>query len=350
VIESVGNTLMWSVFAGVVVTALALDLFVFHRRAHEVHPREAGAWVLVWIGLAAAFCAWIWTEAGHRAGLEFATGYLVEYALSVDNIFVFIVIFRYFGTPSALRHRVLFWGIVGAVVLRAAFVIAGAALISRFHWVIYIFGAFLVWTGLGLLRKSEMEVDPEKNPVLRFLRRHLRITKTTEGQRFLVPVDGKLFATPLLVELLVIEATDVVFAVDSIPAIFGVTHDPFIVFTSNIFAVLGLRAIYFLLHDLMDRFVYLHFGLGLVLSFIGTKMLIGHWVEIPVQWSLAVVGALLAGSVIVSWLFGPKDEEVERFADEVRRDDDADAAASGDRESAGPQAPVSGGGGAADGG
>jgi tellurite resistance protein TerC len=319
VIESVGNPLMWSVFAVVVVSALALDLFVFHRKAHEVRPREAGGWVLVWISLAAAFGAWTWLEAGKQAGLEFATGYLIEYALSVDNIFVFIVIFRYFGTPPALRHRVLFWGIVGAVVLRGLFVLAGAALISRFHWVIYVFGAFLLWTGIGLLRKSEMEVDPEKNPVLHFLRRHLRVTTHGEGQRFLAHVDGKLFATPLLVVLLVIEATDVVFAVDSIPAIFGVTNDAFIVFTSNIFAVLGLRAIYFLLHDLMDRFAYLHYGLGLVLAFIGTKMLVAHWVEVPVQWSLAVVAGLLGGSVLLSWLFGPKDVEAKRMADEERR-------------------------------
>jgi TerC family integral membrane protein len=307
--DSVGNPLMWSAFAAVVLGSLALDLFVFHRKVHEVGAREAGAWVLVWVGLAAAFAAWIWVEAGSRAGLEFTTGYLVEYALSVDNIFVFIIIFRYFGTPPALRHRVLFWGILGAVVLRGLFVVAGAALIGRFHWIIYLFGAFLLWTGIGLLRKSEMEMDPESNPVLRFLRRHLRIAPLGDAEHFVTRIDGKLFATPLLVVLLVIEATDVVFAVDSIPAIFGITSDPFIVFTSNIFAVLGLRAVYFLLHGLMDRFAYLHYGLGLVLAFIGAKMLVGHWIEIPVQWSLGVVGALLGGSVLLSWLFGPKSGE-----------------------------------------
>ena len=305
--QSVGTPLMWGVFAAIVVSALALDLFVFHREAHEIRTREAGIWVLVWVALAAVFAGWIWIEAGHHAGLEFVTGYIIEYALSVDNIFVFIVIFRYFGTPPHLRHRVLFWGIVGAVLLRGIFVLAGVALIAKFHWVIYVFGAFLLWTGIGLLRTSEMEMDPGKNPVLLFLRRHLRITTSHEDQSFLTRVGGKLFATPLLVVLLVIEATDVVFAVDSIPAIFGVTEDYFIVFTSNIFAVLGLRAMYFLLHGLMGRFAYLHYGLGLVLAFIGGKMLLAHWFEVPVQWSLAVVAGLLGGSVVLSWLFGPKE-------------------------------------------
>jgi len=309
VIESVGTPLMWSVFAVVVTAALALDLFVFHREAHSIKAREAGMWVLVWIALAAAFGGWIWYTAGHQAGLEFATGYLVEYALSVDNIFVFIVIFRYFHTPAEHRHRVLFWGIVGAVVLRGLFVVAGLGLIALFHWTLYVFGALLVYTGIKLLRQSEMEMHPEDNPVVRFLRKHLRMTSKLEGDKFLVRIDGKLFATPLLAVLLVIDVVDVIFAIDSIPAIFGVTRDYFIVFTSNIFAVLGLRAIYFLLHDLMDRFAYLHYGLGLVLTFIGAKMLVAHWVEIPVQWSLGVVGGLLAGSVLLSWLFGPKSGE-----------------------------------------
>src|SRR6185503_16256015 len=314
--ESVGSPLMWTVFAVVVVGALAVDLFVFHRHAHEVRAREAGAWVLVWIALAAVFAAWIWFRTGHRAALEFATGYMVEYALSVDNIFVFIVIFRYFQTPVEHRHRVLFWGIVGAVVLRGLFVVAGLGLIALFHWTLYVFGALLVWTGIKLLRQSEMEMHPEENPVVRFLRRHLRMTPQLEGEKFLVRLDGKLFATPLLAVLLVIDVVDVIFAIDSTPAIFGVTQDPFIVFTSNIFAVLGLRAIYFLLHDLMDRFAYLHYGLGLVLTFIGAKMLVAHWVEIPVQWSLGVVGALLGGSVLLSWLFAPKRGATDALFDE----------------------------------
>jgi tellurite resistance protein TerC len=303
-IHSVGSPLLWGVFAAVVVAALAVDLFVFHRRAHEVRFREAATWVVVWIALAVAFGLGLWWMRGSKPALEFFTGYLVEYALSVDNIFVFIVIFRYFNTPSELRHRVLFWGIVGAVVLRGVFVILGVALISRFHWVIYLFGAFLLWTGIGLLRKSEIEIDPASNPMLRFLRRFMRV-----GARFLTRVDGRLFATPLLVVLLVIEASDVVFAVDSIPAIFGITHDPFVVFTSNIFAVLGLRALYFVLHDLVTRFAYLHYGLGLVLAFIGGKMLASGFYEVPVVWSLAVVIGLLAGAIVLSLLRPPASDD-----------------------------------------
>ena len=316
--QSVGTPLMWGVFAVVVAGALALDLFVFHRHSRQVRVREAAAWVMVWIALAAAFALWIRWESGGRAALEFATGYLVEYALSVDNIFVFIVIFRFFGTPPEHRHRVLFWGVVGAVVLRGLFVVAGLGLIALFHWMLYVFGALLVWTGIKLLRESEMEMHPEENPVVRFLRRHLRMTATVDDERFVTRVDGKLFATPLLAVLLVIDVVDVIFAIDSIPAIFGVTRDPFIVFTSNIFAVLGLRAIYFLLHDLMDRFAYLHYGLGLVLTFIGAKMLVAEWIEVPVQWSLGVVAALLVGAVVASWLFGPKDAGAAKAARDER--------------------------------
>jgi tellurite resistance protein TerC len=304
--ETVGSPLMWGVFWVVVVTALALDLFVFHREAHEVRLREAGGWVAVWMSLAVAFGVWIWLDAGHERCMEFFAGYLVEQALSVDNIFVFIVIFKYFGTPPQYRHRVLFWGIMGAVLLRGVFVILGVALISRFHWVIYVFGAFLVYTGIKILRHSEMEIDPEHNPVIRFLERHLRITTRHDGQRFLIRHQGKLWATPLLVVLLVIEATDVVFAVDSIPAIFGITHDPFIVFTSNIFAVLGLRALYFVLHGLMNKFDFLHYGLGLVLAFVGAKMLLSEVVKIPIQLSLGIIVALLGGSILISIFFDPK--------------------------------------------
>jgi tellurite resistance protein TerC len=297
---------MWGVFGVVVVTALALDLFVFHREAHEVRFREAAVWVAIWMSLATAFGFWTWYEAGAERGLEFFAGYLIEQALSVDNIFVFIIIFKYFGTPPEYRHRVLFWGILGAVLLRGLFVILGVALISQFRWVLYVFGVFLVYTGIKILRHSEMEMDPEQNPAIRFLQRHLRIVNRHEGQKFLVRQDGKLWATPLLVVLLVIEATDVVFAVDSIPAIFGVTDDPFIIFTSNIFAVLGLRALYFVLHGLMSKFDFLHYGLGLVLAFVGVKMLASEWVHIPIQWSLGVIVALLGGSILISWFFDPK--------------------------------------------
>jgi tellurite resistance protein TerC len=323
-VESVGSPLMWSVFGVVVVTALALDLFVFHREAHEVRFREAAGWVGVWMTLALAFGCWIWLESGSQRGMEFFAGYLVEQALSVDNIFVFIVIFKYFGTPPEFRHRVLFWGILGAVLLRGVFVVLGVALIAKFHWVIYIFGAFLVYTGIKILRHSEMEMDPESNPAIRFLERHLRIVNRHEGQKFLVRIDGKLWATPLLVVLLVIEATDVVFAVDSIPAIFGVTTDPFIVFTSNIFAVLGLRALYFVLHGLMNKFDFLHYGLGLVLAFVGVKMLISEWVHIPIQLSLGVIVALLAGSIVISIFFDPKKKPTD-VADAIPPADDRPA-------------------------
>ena len=305
-IESVGTPLMWGVFGVVVVTALALDLFVFHREAHEVRFREAAVWVAIWMSLATAFGFWTWYEAGAERGLEFFAGYLIEQALSVDNIFVFIIIFKYFGTPPEYRHRVLFWGILGAVLLRGLFVILGVALISQFRWILYVFGLFLVYTGIKILRHSEMEMDPAQNPAIRFLQRHLRIVNHHEGQKFLVRQDGKLWATPLLVVLLVIEATDVVFAVDSIPAIFGVTDDPFIIFTSNIFAVLGLRALYFVLHGLMNKFDFLHYGLGLVLAFVGMKMLLSQWVHIPIEWSLGVIVALLGGSILISWFFDPK--------------------------------------------
>jgi tellurite resistance protein TerC len=297
VTASVGTPLMWGVFAVVVVVALVLDLFVFHREAHAVRFREAAIWAVVWIGLALLFNLWIWYRIGSQPALEFLAGYLVEKALSVDNIFVFIVIFRYFGTPPEYRHRVLFWGILGAVLM------LGVALIARFHWVIYVFGAFLVYTGFKLLAHGDAPIDPEKNPVIHFLRGHLRIVPRHVGQRFAVrEPDGKLYATPLLVVLLVIEATDVVFAVDSIPAIFGITQDPFLVFTSNIFAILGLRALYFVLHGLMDRFEYLHYGLGLVLAFVGLKMLLEKWVHVPIQLSLGVIVALLGGAVVASWM------------------------------------------------
>jgi tellurite resistance protein TerC len=301
VIHSVASPLMWTVFTVVVTGALALDLFVFHRHAHSVKAREAGMWVLVWIALAAAFGGWIWYAAGHKAGLEFATGYLVEYALSVDNIFVFIVIFRYFKTPAEHRHRVLFWGIVGAVVLRGLFVVAGLGLIALFHWTLYIFGALLLYTGIKLLMQSEMEMHPEENPVVRFLRKRLRMTKHLEGEKFLVRIDGKLFATPLLAVLLVIDVVDVIFAIDSIPAIFGVTQDYFIVFTSNIFAVLGLRSIYFLLAGIMDIFRFLKVGLSLVLIFVGVKMLVPDSVyKMPIEVSLGVIAGILATSVVAS--------------------------------------------------
>jgi len=299
---SIGTPLLWGVFAAVVTVSLALDLFVFHRRAHAVRFREAVGWSAFWIGLSLSFNLWIHLEAGGGPALEFLTGYVIEKALSVDNIFVFVVLFDYFAVPDRFQHRVLFWGVLGAIVLRGTFVALGAALLSEFQWILYLFGAFLVFTGGRLIRQREMEVHPERNLVVRLGRRYLPVTEGYRGQRFLVAEGGRWLATPLLLVLLVMEGTDVIFAVDSIPAIFAVTRDPFLVFTSNIFAILGLRALYFVLAGLIDRFRFLKVGLGLVLVFVGAKMLLDRWLEIPIGLSLGVVVALLAGAIVVSWL------------------------------------------------
>jgi TerC family integral membrane protein len=298
----IGSPLLWIVFMLVVFALLAIDLGVFHRRAHAIRFKEALLWSACWIGLSLAFNAWIYFHFGPRTGLEFLTGYLIEYALSVDNIFVFLVIFSYFGVHPAYQHRVLFWGILGALLLRGLFILAGATLIARFHWIIYLFGAFLVYTGVRLLRHEETEIRPEHNPVLRLFRRFVPLTPDFVGQRFLVRLDGRLLATPLLLVLVVVEATDVAFATDSIPAIFAITRDPFIVFTSNICAILGLRSLYFLLASLMFRFRYLNVGLGLVLAFVGMKMLASEIVEVPTGLSLGIIVLLLGGSIVVSWL------------------------------------------------
>jgi tellurite resistance protein TerC len=306
VIESVGTPLLWGGFTLFVISMLALDLGVFHRRAHVVGPREALGWSLFWIALALLFNLGVARWFGPERGLEFLTGYLIEKALSVDNIFVFLVIFSYFSVPEALQHRVLFWGILGAIVFRVIFIVVGAALLEMFHWVIYLFGALLVFTGIRLLRSHGNQIHPERNPVLGFIRRLLPVTTEYQGQKFFVRLDGRLFATPLLLVLGVVEATDIVFAVDSIPAIFAVTRDPFIVYTSNIFAILGLRALYFLLAGVIGRFQYLHYGLGMVLVFVGFKMVASDAVHVPVVISLAVVAALIVGSILASMLSRPR--------------------------------------------
>jgi len=300
--HSVGTPLLWIGFTGFVLVALVLDLGLFHRRAHKVSIREAMGWSVVWISLALLFNLGVTRWFGPQSGLEFLTGYLIELALSVDNLFVFLVIFSYFAVPPHLRHRVLFWGILGAMIMRIAFILAGAALLATFHWIEYVFGAFLVYTGVKILFQKETEVHPDKNFMLRLVRRFVPVSKEYHGTHFLIRQAGKLYATPLLLVLLVVETTDVVFAVDSIPAIFGITRDPFIVFTSNIFAILGLRSLFFLLAGMMDRFHYLPVGLGLVLAFVGVKMVIGGHYPIPIGWSLGIVGSLLAGSVAASLL------------------------------------------------
>ena len=300
----------WIIFTVFVLGMLVLDLGVFHRNARVVTKKEAALWSLVWILLALTFNAGIYYFSGPERALEFLTGYLIEYSLSVDNIFVFIMIFSYFAVPETYRHRVLFWGILGALLMRGLFIAVGATLLQHFHWIIYIFGAFLVFTGIKMLLKEETAVHPEDNPVIKLLRRLMPITEQYEGQRFFVRRQGQWFATPLLVVLLTVESTDVIFAVDSVPAIFAVTTDPFIVYTSNVFAMLGLRALYFLLAGVMSLFCYLHYGLGSVLGFVGIKMMLADVYKIPTGISLGVILTLLAISILASLLFPRENAKV----------------------------------------
>jgi TerC family integral membrane protein len=278
---------------------LVLDLGVFHRRAHTVKFREALAWSVAWIALAAVFAVVIFFWHGRTPALEFVTGYVIELSLSVDNLFVFLLIFRFFQVPALHQHKVLFWGILGALIMRAIFIVAGVSLIERFHWIIYVFGAFLIYSGIKLFFQKEAEIHPEKNPVLRLFRRLVPVTKDYVGNNFFVRSPG-LYATPLFVVLLVVETTDLLFAVDSIPAILAITRDAFIVYTSNVFAILGLRSMYFALAGMMEMFRYLHYGLSLVLVFVGAKMLLSHYLEIPTPVALAAVAGVLAISVIAS--------------------------------------------------
>jgi tellurite resistance protein TerC len=300
--ETVGTPGLWLAFFALVLGMLALDLGVFHRKAHAVTAREAAIWSGVWIALAAAFAACVHFWFGPQRALEFATGYLIEKALAVDNIFVFVVIFGAFGVPAAYQHRVLFWGIVGALILRAGFIFAGGAFIQQFHWAIYVFGALLIATGTKLLLQRNKEQHPEKNPLVRLFRRLFAVASGDHGPRFTIVRDGKRLATPLLLALFTVEVTDVIFAVDSIPAIFAVTTDPFIVFTSNIFAILGLRSLYFLLAGVVSRFRFLTVALSLILVFVGAKMVLSDVVEIPVAVSLGVIAAILAVAVVASIL------------------------------------------------
>lgn len=300
--ETIGSPALWIAFSVFVLGMLALDLGIFHRDAHEVRFREALSWSVVWVLLSLAFAWGIYRWFGPARGLEFLTGYVIEKALSIDNIFVFLVLFSSLAVPVAYQHRVLFWGILGALVMRAIFILLGAALIQRFHWVLYVFGGLLVLTGVKLLFQGTGEVHPEKNPIYRLFRRLVPAVAEYHGPRFMVRKAGRLHATPLLLVLVAVEASDLVFAVDSIPAIFAVTQDPFIVYTSNIFAILGLRAMYFLLAGVIAKFAFLKVGLALVLAFVGGKMLIVDFYKIPIAASLAVVALLIAGSIAASML------------------------------------------------
>jgi tellurite resistance protein TerC len=295
----------WVAFNGFVLAMLALDLGVFHRRAHEVRLREAAAWSAVWVAVSLLFNAGIWLFAGRQPALEFLTGYLVEKSLAVDNVFVIALIFSYFAVPARYQHRVLFWGILGALVMRGAFIAAGSYALERWHWTIYLFGGLLLATGIKLALRRDDALDPGRNPVLRLARRILPVSDAYDGQRFFTLRNGRRLATPLLLALVMVEVTDLVFAVDSIPAVFAVTKDPFLVYTSNVMAVLGLRSMYFLLAGVVHRFVYLKVGLALVLAFVGLKMLLTGVVKLPVLVSLAVIAALIGGSIALSLLRPP---------------------------------------------
>jgi tellurite resistance protein TerC len=291
--------LFWVLFNLFVLAMLVLDLGVFHRRAHSVKFREALAWSVMWIALAGTFAVLVYFWHGRGATLEFVTGYVIELSLSVDNLFVFLLIFRYFHVPPVHQHKVLFWGILGALVMRGVFILLGVGLIRRFEWIVYGFGALLVYSGIKLFRQEEMEIHPEKNPVLRVFRRWMPVTENYEGGKFFVRRPG-LYATPLLIVLLVVETTDLLFAVDSIPAILAITLDAFIVYTSNVFAILGLRSMYFALAGMMEVFHYLHYGLSIVLIFVGAKMLVSHYYHMPTEVALGVVAGVLLISVLAS--------------------------------------------------
>ena len=304
-----GATWLWLGFSVFILTMLSLDLGLFNRKAHTIKYREAWIWSGVWVTMASAFAAVVFHYLGKTRGLEFVTGYLIELSLSVDNLFVFLLIFSYFKVPAKFQHRVLFWGVMGALVMRLTMIFIGAALIQRFQWIIYIFGAFLVYTGLKMFKQDEIEVHPDQNPAVRLVTRFLPISREYDGEKFFSIINGKRTGTLLLLVLIVVEITDLVFAVDSIPAIFVITRDTFIVYTSNVFAILGLRSMYFLLAGVVDKFRYLRFGLAIVLTFIGTKMLVTAigW-HIPIWFSLAFVATVLVGSVVASLLF-PASEE-----------------------------------------
>ncbi len=313
-----GETILWIVFGVLIPTMLVLDLGVFHRRAHAVKVKEALIWSSIWISLALLFCLGIYLLMGSDKALLFITGYLVEESLSVDNLFIFLLIFTYFCVPAADQHRVLFWGILGAIIMRGIFIVAGLALLEYLHWIVYLFGLFLIFTAVRLALQKDKEVHPEKNPVLRLFRRFVPLTKNYHMNKFFVVSRGRRLTTPLLMVLVVIETTDVVFAVDSVPAILAITRDPFIVYTSNIFAVMGLRALYFALSGVIQKFHYLNYGLAAILGFLGFKMLVTDFLEIPVVASLGVVGGILALSALLSLLRPRKNSETEVYQEESK--------------------------------
>ena len=316
-----GMLWLWLGFNLFVLLLLVLDLGVFHRKAHVVSIREATLWSVVWIALAMLFNLGIyrfWDQlvpnssySNSQAALSFFTGYLIEKSLSVDNIFVFVLMFTFFAVPAAYQHRVLFWGILGALLMRGALIAVGAALLKEFHWIIYLFGAFLIFTGIRMALHRDEEMHPERNPLVKLLRRVIPVTESYEGDHFFVRRAGKLMATPLLLVLVLVESTDLIFAVDSIPAIFAVTQEPFIVYTSNVFAILGLRSLYFLLAGVVDKFYYLKLGLSVILVFVGVKMVMVDFYKIPVGLSLSVIASILATAVIASLIRAKRTPSLE---------------------------------------
>lgn len=292
--------LFWLIFNVFVLIMLALDLGVFHRKSHEVSVKEALTWTFIWVFLALIFNVILYFWRGQQQALEFFTGYLVEKALSVDNIFVFIMIFSYFQIPAKWQHKVLFWGIIGALVMRVIFIFAGVALLEKFHFTIYIFGALLIYTGIKMFNHSNSKIEPDKNPVIKFFKKLMPVTQTLHEDNFFVKIDGKRFATPLFLVLILIETTDLIFAVDSIPAILAITQDQFIVYTSNVFAILGLRSLYFALAGIVHRFWLLSYGLAIVLVFVGIKMVMIDFYKIPIEWSLLFISSLIVASILLS--------------------------------------------------
>ena len=298
--------IFWIIFNVFVLLMLALDLGVFHRKSHEVSVKEALTWTFVWIFLSLIFNVILYFWKGQQQALEFFTGYLVEKALSVDNIFVFIMIFTYFQIPTKYQHKVLFWGILGALIMRVIFIFAGVALLERFHFTIYIFGALLIFTGIKMFNHSNSKINPEKNPVLKFFKKFMPVTQTLHEDKFFTKIDGKRYATPLFLVLILVETTDLIFAVDSIPAILAITQDQFIVYTSNVFAILGLRSLYFALAGIIHRFWLLSYGLAIVLVFVGIKMILIDFYKIPIEWSLLFIATIITTSILFSLKFKNK--------------------------------------------
>jgi tellurite resistance protein TerC len=303
------NFWLWLVFGAIIVILLVIDLGLVNRKSHVVTTRQAAIWVAIWVALALIFNLVVYHWKGPQSALEYFTGYIIEYSLSVDNLFVFIILFTTFAVAKVHQHRVLFWGIIGALILRGILIVCGVVLIERFFWVAYIFGAFLIYTGIKIAVKKESDPDPEKNPVLRLARKVLPISRGDHQGKFMLRQSGKFFFTPLFLVLIVVETTDLVFALDSVPAIFGITHDPFVIYTSNIFAIMGLRSLYFLLANAMGKFHFLTHALSVILVFIGVKMVINHFYEVPIAISLAVVVGLLVIAVVLSII---REKQLER--------------------------------------